>query len=177
MNLDVRFGAALRPGGDGIREGEERYRPASLALMGLDVSERVEPNSVIAYMLSVQNGCRISSYLCDSANVLWLVDANGVLRMAVEEAFRETPAFVTIPILSRNRSGSLGWSKLGHPSLLDSKDKEARIGGEIRYVRGTWLLTNESGRYGRLADRSHGHLRSVASVLAGHGIRIDTDFL
>ncbi|RST84805.1 hypothetical protein EJC49_18760 [Aquibium carbonis] len=180
MNLDERFGNALAPAGDGIRTGEDQYRPTSLAILRLNgpgIGERIAANPVIAYMLAVQDGCRISGYLCESANVLWIVDHDGHLRMAVEEAYRSVPSFVTIPILKRNGAGSSGWTKLGHPSLLENPDKLARIGGELRFTRNLWVLTNRSGRYGRLRGRSPNHLRHVAEALEAQGVRVDTDFL
>lgn len=177
MDLDRIFGQALGPAGNKIHSGEDRYQPSSLTVTALLKQSPIAHSKIIAYMLSVQNGCKITSYLCGSVTILWIVDRSGQIRMAVEEAYRINPKFVTIPILRENTRGSAGWFKLGHPSLVQNEDALARIGGELQFVEDVWLLTNRSGRYGTLSDRRKEHLENVAQCLQQFGLRVEPDFL
>lgn len=70
-----------------------------------------------------------------------------------------------------------GWSKLGHPSLLN-EDKLGRIAGEATFLPedNVWEINNLSGRYGLGLDRTATHLENVAGILRASGLRIIIDF-
>ena len=177
MSLDDRFGAAKAPR-TGTRFGEDLHYPQSLVTIDLPIAN-IDLPPLVAYMIAVQRRCGITSYLCDSVTILWLIDADGRIRLAVEEAFDAVKPRATIPILRHNRDGSSGWHKLGHPSLLDEQGKLGRIGGEMRFFPnlGRWELNNDSGRYGMSCGRTAEQLKNVANCLKQYGVSVQDEFL
>lgn len=173
--LDEDFGEAQLAGGDGVRVGEDMYRPASLAVLRGTGEQNL---ALLGHLLSTASGCRATRYLCESATILWLIDDEGAFRIAIEEAQHPQDPDITIPILRHNKMGSQGWHKLGHPALLDRAEKLARIGGELRFrTAGYWEINNSSGRYGIRCGRTERQLENVADYLRSFGLKIDTDFI
>lgn len=73
--------------------------------------------------------------------------------------------------------------KLGHPTLIPSADKRARIAGEIVHDpdmspdgRRPWCLTNASGRYGLRPWQTPDHLEAVSRYFEGFGLYFTTWF-
>lgn len=96
---------------------------------------------------------RLQSFLKEkqgnSSPCLWLIDKYCNVVLAEET-----------PCLDNSADG------LGHPTLVGGEP--ARISGEFKWDRaqGSWILTNESGRYSRLQpDRGRKQLKAAADLL------------
>jgi hypothetical protein len=105
--------------------------------------------------LSVASAAYLSA-LDPHAPYIWVVNENGDLIIAIEENLDGAPA-------------RRGERTLGHPTLVNGD--LARIGGELRFVEGEWVITNKSGRYGRNrpAERL---LPNVAAIFKGLGLSV-----
>ncbi|MDP9836172.1 hypothetical protein J2T09_000914 [Neorhizobium huautlense] len=175
MELDELFGAAVPPQAHGLRPGESILPPQSLTLIG---GEALSAGS-LAFMLAVQRGCNASAFLSESTTLLWIIDKEGTLRIAIEEAFDINQDERRIPFINQLKATLLqdGWNKLGHPALLDS-DKLGRIGGEVVYLPDdyVWEINNLSGRYGLGLDRCEQHLENAAFLLREYGLDVIVDF-
>jgi hypothetical protein len=67
--------------------------------------------------------------------------------------------------------------KLGHPTLTGAG--KGRIGGELRFRDGRWVMNNRSGRYSRsYADRGRPQLENAAKLLreSSPGLEVITEF-
>jgi len=65
--------------------------------------------------------------------------------------------------------------KLGHPTLTDGQP--ARIGGELRYEDGKWIINNKSGRYSGHPDRGPEQLDNVAGRFEQAGAHVQPKYL
>lgn len=92
---------------------------------------------------------------------IWLVDQAGALIIAVEENLDGKPA-------------RIGERSLGHPTLVNGDP--ARIGGELRWIDGSWKISNKSGRYGRNRDAER-LLPNVAEIFKSVGLIVTCDVL
>lgn len=121
----------------------------------------------------------MGSVLCETLPILWVVDADGELRLAWEEIIDDVADELVGPKPAGLRLPA-GFVKLGHPALLD--DQLGRIGGELIWDDGDdqWVLTNKSGRYGFGGapefTRSPEHLENAAELFRIHGINVATFF-
>ncbi|THV21517.1 hypothetical protein [Peteryoungia ipomoeae] len=121
----------------------------------------------------------MSRYIFLSVKLLWILDEEAGLRLAIEEATSPV-SDLSIPILILNPEGSRGWQKLGHPSLLPPPHR-GRIAGELILraddeAQGFWELNNSSGRYGLNCGRTEMQLNAAAERFVAEGVRIDIDF-
>lgn len=177
MDLDILFGVAQKASGNGPRAWETQINPASHLRIAIQDALTSGSKDILSVMLAAQDGCVISGFFFQSVTVIWIVDQDGFLNIAVEEAAHRQQARPTIPILIENKAASQDWRKLGHVSLLKAPHL-GRIAGEIilRQEQRYWELNNSSGRYGVNCGRSGDQLEEVAKVLTALGLRIDTDF-
>ncbi|MBB3568725.1 hypothetical protein [Rhizobium sp. BK491] len=117
-----------------------------------------------------------------TSHILWLIDENGVMHIAVEEIINEDGTLIGVlpkSILARPPKDEL--RKLGHPSLLPPGQTKARIGGEIGYDPGghdgrEWCLTNESGRFGTCPGRTEAHLQAACGIFEDFDIYLAYEF-
>ncbi|TRL32037.1 hypothetical protein [Rhizobium straminoryzae] len=173
MDLDQRYGSAVPPQAHGLRQGEDMFAPRSLVML----AETDDAPGIVGFMRAVQESCALSGFLSGGFTILWIIDREGALRIAVEEAFsdgdRRIPLINDITAMLQQS----GWSKLGHPSLLN-EDKLGRIAGEATFLPedNVWEINNLSGRYGLGLDRTATHLENVAGILRASGLRIIIDF-
>ena len=167
MTLDEAFGEIVVPAR--VDALEQLLRPHSLTELNENTA-----GAIGGLLLAVEQRCAVSTFLTTSTTILWLVDADGKILLAVEEAVSiadhdsRHPLHTHFPLLP-------DMAKLGHPALVGAAP--ARIGGEIYFDDGTtpgvWVLTNKSGRYGINLRRKHSHLESVAAVLKRHNLNVD----
>jgi hypothetical protein len=178
MSLDSLYGVAQVAAGRGSRAWEATIPPQSLTCLRSIRQVDDERADVLAAMFAAQSGCLISSYFFMASTIIWIIDEDGFLNIAVEEAAHPHADRPTIPILLDNRSGSNDWRKLGHVSLLKPPHL-GRIAGEIilRRDQSLWELNNSSGRFGLNCGRTREQLVAVAKVFTSYGLRVDIDFL
>ncbi len=58
----------------------------------------------------------------------------------------------------------------GHPSILPASHRVARIGGDLRYQNGVWIIRNKSGRFGQ----KHGNKRRALLFHAVHLLKMES---
>jgi hypothetical protein len=174
MDLDARFGpsaTAFRP----VEPHEWSSAPLSL----MEVTSDSAP--FVAEYLSTQPRLKLTSVFARTFHLLWLMDGEGRLLIAVEELVDTNGVVIgALPntIFARPTSAR----KLGHPSLLTGASREARIGGEIVFdpdwQPGTdWVLTNKSGRYGLRPWQTERHLREVHGLFTAFSLYLGLRFI
>ncbi|MBT9291403.1 hypothetical protein [Prosthecodimorpha staleyi] len=162
-SLDDRFGPLETPAYIRVEEeriGERAWVPldgrAAAALLA--ISESATHGAILE-----PAGSRLS--------VLWLVDATGTVRLAMESMTDLSGAFA--PRLRRVPLPS-GWFAIGHPLLVGLGP--GRIGGELTWTgemgEPGWWLNNRSGRYSRYPSRTLRHLENVAEVFASFALKV-----
>ncbi|MEY8119974.1 hypothetical protein AB9F26_17185 [Falsihalocynthiibacter sp. BN13B15] len=174
--LDDFFGDLLEAAGK-VGEFERLMRPASLTELS-DVSA----GSLLKYMNAATDGLRIAQVAHEMLPILWVLDGQGRIHLALEEVYEDTVGGRKFP-LARGIQVPTGYYKLGHPSLIECETKKARIGGEILYdpdpeygVDG-WVITNSSGRFGYGSHRVEKHLQNVADAFSAYGITVDVYYI
>lgn len=115
-----------------------------------------------------------------SAHVLWVMDCNCTIHLALEEVIDIERDNAIIGVLSKATMAQPPrgtFKKLGHPTLLRKGEVNARIAGEIYYDpekdpagEKLWCLTNESGRYGLRAGQTREHLEAVSGIFNAFGL-------
>ncbi len=93
---------------------------------------------------------------------IWVVREDGTLVIG-----EEVPTGNTLPTGQPE--------KLGHPTLTNGQP--ARIGGELRYENGRWIINNASGRYSGHPDRGSEQLDNVAKRFEQAGLPVEPVFL
>lgn len=167
MSLDELYGPNA-PAQGRISEAEKLYRPQSLQALDEESAAFLR-----GYMDSVA-GLRLPVIVHSHCVILWLVDQTGTVLFALEELVEEATGEL-VAVRPRGDWGNIpGTIKLGHPSLLDADDKNARIGGEISFNRtaGQWEITNRSGRYGTRSHQTPHHLQAATENFKLHGIEL-----
>ncbi|MBY5819039.1 hypothetical protein [Rhizobium leguminosarum] len=174
--LTEKFGAAIAP--TYTNPGEVKAKPKSLHKLDITSSSLLK-----AYLKTASDGLGITKVNHGCLLILWLLDENGEIWFALEEAFKEAPGENLHHPMSRfwPFDPNSNFLKLGHPSLLDRPQK-ARIGGEIIYDpefgSHGWVISNKSGRYGsRAKDQPEKHLTEAASVWNAFGISFDIYYI
>ncbi|MDH6269169.1 hypothetical protein M2360_004595 [Rhizobium sp. SG_E_25_P2] len=178
MDLDERFGQC-RPAARPVAEVEQHIQPRSLQRLA-DVA------AVLKTYLECAGDLAIPAVFHETAPILWLVDEDGAIRIAMEEVvLRDTGALRYI--LPRNGPPMEAHHvRLGHPALLDPVEpgmvKEARIGGElfydpVRYSPVSWVISNNSGRYGKREGITRSHINNVRDVFASYDIQVRPFFI
>lgn len=151
--LDARFGAPRPPRliKPHERIGEVVKRPKELQEVTPGIPPRLDPSKALP------DG---------KPGYIWLIDENGKMYVAPEEVVLDASGN---PVKDGDKL-----LKLGHPTLVGGAN--ARIGGELHYVDGRWVMNNQSGRYSVHPDRSAEQLENAASVMRESGLDVETDF-
>lgn len=173
MPLDIRFGKVSAPIRQGATHAERRLSPLSRT--------NKNNNHSIALLASASNlssKCPLSALLFSQIYMIWLVDSEGNLLIALEEGFPISEEFKRYP-MARNSTLHPAHDRLGHPSLVGGA--AARIGGEIYLDTGfnppCLVMSNASGRYGINCGREPQQLENVANLLRNENINIITQFV
>lgn len=177
MDLDKEYGPALRYQGT-VTSAELSCTPMSLQKL----SEAAE--ALKSYIENAEQ-LLLTSVIHSTAPILWLIDAEGELRFAVEEVLDGVDGATTYILPRRGPPMRAGDVRLGHPALLEQGDeasKVARIGGEIRFDPKRnedrhWVMTNNSGRFGKRAHTKPEHLENANGLFADVGISFRTFFI
>lgn len=177
MDLDAKFGECRAPQRP-VSNAELFYQPSSLQI--LSAANR---SALVAYMESADT-LKLPRVVHATAPVLWLVDIDGNVRFAMEEVINL--AGDVIYVLPKNGPPMRpDENRIGHPGLLDpaisAEDKTARIGGEILYdpidgFEPNWVLTNNSGRYGKSPETTVAQLEAASLLFAQFGVFLRTFF-
>lgn len=173
--LDEFFGILVEAGK--VDPIEKAKVPASLT----ELSDATAA-TILKYMETAVEGLRITQVSHEMLPILWVLDKKGRIHLALEEVYEVAEGGRRFP-LARGFIVPEGFRKLGHPSLIDSEEKVARIGGELLYDPdpefgvGGWVITNSSGRFGYGEQRIEKHLRNVADVFATYGISVDIYYI
>lgn len=179
MNLDALYGQCLEPG-SAHSEYEENNQPQSRQLLNDATAKHLKEYLDCKHPLSLIN---LVPQVC---HILWLMDERGDIWFAVEEVILPHKAgggFDTIGILNKAfaaRPDRDNYVKLGHPSLLEKGELNARIGGEIVYDPGDghdWCVTNDSGRYGTRKGTTKAMLIAVVEKFKEFGLYFEHDFV
>jgi hypothetical protein len=179
MELDATYGECL-PLQRSASEAEMSVMPRSLQILNEETAAGLK-----AYMESAHS-LYLPRVMHATTPILWLVDDKGGIRFALEEVLaRDTGS--TTHILPRGgpplRETDI---RLGHPSLLDPVNpgatKSARIGGEIIYdpipqSSDAWVLTNNSGRFGKRPHITRAHLDNVREAFKRFDISLRAYFI
>lgn len=171
MTLDAMFGPLIAPQirnfGPPVQVWEQDFVPASLCK--LDASSAPP---LLQMMHNIESGWKTGKVLTFDTIIIWLVDHAGDIWFAVEELVLDgmatgRPKHQTLPITAT-------MPKLGHPAL--NNGASARIAGEVYFDTGisppTWVINNNSGRYGRHPSRTAIHLDNVAAKFRDQGINL-----
>ncbi len=177
MDLDERFGECL-PFQRDASEAELSAQPRSFQVLSEDTAPALKMLIDTAPMQP------LSQVVYATSPILWLVDQAGNVRFAMEEVLNRDTGSLHF-ILPRNGPPLRPFEvRLGHPSLLEPGSPErkvARIGGELFYDpfkgRAPWVLSNNSGRYGKRPHIRREHLENVNEIFAGFGISLRTFFI
>lgn len=170
--LDDLYGIVKKP--EKCAEEERHVEPESLTILG-----EAEANGLKSLMEATDKELPLAASLFSQVLILWLIDADGCFRFALEEVVTTGSKRYLRPRLRRDRLSD-GETRLGHPSLVSGVG--ARIGGELCFDPGWgherrgWKLTNGSGRYGTIPGRTSAHLSNVAALLKAHGISVTPIF-
>ena len=124
-------------------------------------------------MESVSKSCRVDQFLVLDVIILWLVDQNGDIIFAIEEAVADGLP-LDVP-RHRRAEHKVGKAKLGHPALIAGR--KARVAGEIYYDPrdNVWKINMNSGRYSAAYDRSLKHLSNVRMRFADFAILLTAE--
>lgn len=173
MDLDALFGPCRAPASI-VQAHELRAMPLSR------VELKTDTVAGIAEFLDDSEG-KMTSVFAIFYHLLWIMDCDGRVFIAVEEQLdADDRTIAALPLMIRARpSGAI---KLGHPSLIDSATRNARIGGEIVYdpewdPGKKWVLTNKSGRYGLRNWQTEDHLREAHGFFTAAGLHLGMRFI
>lgn len=122
-----------------------------------------------------------------SVHVLWIMDVNCQIHLALEEMVDVTNGYEILGVLPRAvsvRPPRGSYHKLGHPTLLPKGEVDARIAGEIIFDpeqdpagERKWCLTNESGRYGLRSGQLYEHLQAACRMFESFELYFATYFI
>ncbi|MBU4530094.1 MAG: hypothetical protein KUA43_06740 [Hoeflea sp.] len=174
MDYDQLYGPCeppVRP----ISDEEYRLRPNSAMILDADSS------LLLTAYLDEKAAFTLTTVFAQTYHVLWLIDRRARILFAVEEVLDEKDK--RIGVLPRSLlARPVSYVRLGHPSLLADPAKAARIGGEIRFDPDfepgfSWILTNESGRYGTRPWQTEAHMNEARRLFASFGLQFPYDFI
>jgi hypothetical protein len=171
MTLDEQFGELRSP--ERIMAWEKGRRPNSLCTVDIDTVST----------LNKLRDCAQSQLLRSAAqtqNYLWIMDAGGTVKIAIEEL-----ALLDGKPDTRGFPRRRGYKhpsedkKLGHPTLLDGD--RARIAGELvlDVFDGElhWVFNAASGRYCREKPPTQRQIDAVADLIRKKGLEVRVDYL
>ncbi|MER9628345.1 MULTISPECIES: hypothetical protein [unclassified Mesorhizobium] len=170
-DLDAEFGELREP--ERIMSWEKERSPNSLCTVDV---------GLLAALSSLRD-CAQSPLLKSAAqtqNYLWVMDANGDIKIAVEEiaVLDGKPDIRGYPRRRGYKHPSED-QKLGHPTLLDGG--KARIAGELALDlhddKLLWILNANSGRYCKQKPPSKSQVDAAAYLIQGMGLDIEIDYL
>ena len=175
LTLDERFGELVTP--IKVGAGEALFTPKSLQKL-----DKSSADLLRALMVSARDGNSLAITLFAEMPILWVVDADGEIWFSLEEVVNPESGQYLFP-LARNRVVRSAvevnnLARLGHPALVSGA--AARIGGEILYDDGDpqcWVISNNSGRYGRTVGRTEQHLENVRLSFLDLGIDLVSHFV
>lgn len=179
MDLDALYGSCL-PYQRDASEAELGVMPRSLQILDAQSAPALK-----GYLESTGE-LLLPQVVHWTTPILWLIDKKGDIRFAMEEVVARDTGALTF-VLPRNgpplRETDV---RLGHPALLEpvnaGETKSARIGGEIIYdpvrqSKDAWVLTNNSGRFGKRPHITRAHLENAKNAFMGFGISLRTFFI
>jgi hypothetical protein len=168
--LDDLYGPVIAAQNGGLKSWEANER---LKRYELNQSSAQE----LAQLLTLAESGDMGFDIMQALTLLWIVNADGDFIFALEETIdlqgtSRRPKMRGVPL-------SPTVKPLGHPLLVGGAG--ARIGGEI-YIdtsdtKLTWVLNNQSGRYGLHKSRTSEHLDNAAGLVRRYQLRIETDFI
>lgn len=168
--IDVIYGQAVIAAS--TSDAEASARPKSLQGLGAASAPTLK-----SYMECATSGLLLPQVVHARSPILWVVSESGELLFSLEEVI-DASGHYSYP-LPRGLHLPQGYAKLGHPALLAGG--RGRIGGELTFddsePPGKWVLTNKSGRYGLVPDRTETQLRNVAELCSEHGISVEVKFI
>jgi hypothetical protein len=169
-DLDRNFGDAINP--NRVEPLEGSMKPLSYNILSKDTAKILRD-----LMMSATCDLKISEYTHRCLPILWLIDESGNIIIALEEVYISSDRDFLHPRFKGQDLSDMQ-ARLGHPALVGGK--AARIGGELIFDPGatppTWVLTNESGRYGLRSGRTRQHLENAAAAFRALGIELDAFF-
>ncbi|MBX4919989.1 hypothetical protein HJA76_09735 [Rhizobium bangladeshense] len=177
MNLDEKFGQCL-PFQRDASEAELAWQPRSLQVLSNETAPALKT------LIDATVAQPLTQVVHATTPILWLVDREGNVRFAMEEVLNRETGSLNFVLPKNSPPLRETEVRLGHPALLDPgipETKMARIGGELNYDpfegKRPWVLTNNSGRYGKRPHITDEHLENVNDIFAGFGISLRTFFL
>ncbi|SCX31688.1 hypothetical protein [Agrobacterium rosae] len=180
MDFDERFGKCLPYERTASPAEEELTSKSMQTLSGVTAP-------ALKNYLETAPTLTLTGVLHETTPILWLVDGDGQIRFALEEVVDLATQNLTYVLPRNGPSMRASEDRLGHPGLLDKPDdgskKAARIGGEILYNPSRrsatlpWVITNNSGRFGKRPHINEGHLENVVSAFAEHHILLRSFFI
>lgn len=179
MDFDVLYGPCL-PFARDASEAEMGVNPRSLEFL----NEETAP-ALIKHLENAES-LLLSQVVHATMPILWLIDEAGQIRFAMEEVIARDTGYLSY-ILPRNGPPMRETDvRLGHPALLEpvnaGEAKSARIGGEIFYdpIRRSelsWVLTNNSGRFGKRPHIKREYLENAGKAFEALGVSLRTFFI
>ncbi|WP_318911577.1 hypothetical protein [Shinella zoogloeoides] len=166
MNLDQHWGPCLPQATASVPE--QLFQPRSLLKLSRDYGE------IRSYLALAEKGFALPQMVHQAATILWVLDRDAQIWLAVEEQVTDGGRGT---ILLRGIDPAFGYTKLGHPSLLEpGPEKIARLGGEITWDgrltgRPNWVISNRSGRFGLLDHQLIG-MRAVVKEFEKYNIHL-----
>lgn len=179
MDLDALFGPCL-PFERAATDAELGVSSRSLEILSRETAQALKLH------LENADSLPLAQVIHSTAPILWLIDEAGQIRFAMEEVIeRDTGALSYI--LPRSGPPLRDTEvRLGHPALLDpvraGEKKSARIGGEIFFDPTprsdiSWVLTNNSGRFGKRPHIRREHLENANNAFKEYGISLREFFI
>ena len=177
MDLDELYGPCLTPAKN-VAWIEQHHESQSLTILDSGTAPALK-----AYLESTQQ-MNLASVMHMTTPILWLMDEDGQIRFGLEEVFNVDSGKITFVLPRNSPPLRAGEARLGHPALLEpgpTESKLARIGGEIIYdpdlgAEQSWVLTNNSGRYGKRPHIEERNLENVQKQFAEFGISLTRYF-
>lgn len=175
MNLDELYGRLLPPVAPKVIETHElKFTPQSLFEL---TSTSVEELKAFAV---AQQGDDLIALATRGFPILWIIGESDRVFLAFEEVIHSLDG-AKLCCMPRGVVPGPGKVKLGHPSLLQG-GIAARIGGELFFDYGLetgpeWVLTNDSGRYGKRPHQTVAHLAAAARKFKQIGLSVSYYFV
>jgi len=179
MDLDAQYGDCRRFART-ASDAELSVMPRSLQLLDKNTAP-----SLKNYFDSAKE-LLLTQVIHQTTPILWLVDELGAVRFALEEVVNRDTGHLHYVLPRNGPSLRPNEIRLGHPALLDpvlsGQTKAARIAGEIIYdpvpqSPHPWVITNNSGRFGKRPHLSRAHLENVKNLFASYEIALRSFFI
>lgn len=171
-SMDDEYGE-LRPP-EKVDRWEKNKRPASLCTLDQNLAQKLTALEALVQDRLFRSSARAKNYL-------WAMDADGSIRIAVEElAIRQPRASYAGYPRRRGYSHPSEEKKLGHPTLLNSGS--ARIAGELAFDENLetgklqWILNANSGRYCKQKPPTEIQIDKVAQLFRNLGVDVEVDY-